>query len=149
MLQIASCPLGVHGNPITKSTVILSHFNSGLSIRWSNPVCLWCSAFPCWQIRQRETNLVMSLSIPSYQYSSFRSWCILVAPGCIEYLELWASSKIILLKSSILGTQSRSPNRSTLSLSIMNLAPFPFLTSSIILVSLGYSFWASWICVLN
>ncbi|KAJ0511215.1 hypothetical protein HanIR_Chr11g0549461 [Helianthus annuus] len=47
----------------------------------------------------------MSFFIPIHQKLFLKSWYILLFPGCMVYLDLWASSKILFLKFPFLGTQ--------------------------------------------
>ena len=104
--QIESNFPNVFGRPTTKSIVILSHFHSGMGILWSVLLGLWCSYFTCWQFGHLATKSTMSRFILLHQKCFFRSRYILVAPGCIEYLELCASVRIVLIKSSTRGTHT-------------------------------------------
>ena len=94
--------------PTPKSILMASHFDVGTLIIWVRQPGLRCSALTCWQLGYLATYSTMSLFIPSYQYICLRLWYILVEPGCMEYLELWASATILVRKSSICGTHSLS-----------------------------------------
>lgn len=62
--------------------------------------------------------------------------------GCIVLVDLWASSNILLLKSSTSGTHNRCLTRSTPSKSIEKLALYPIFTSSIVLLLSTREEWA-------
>src|SRR6185503_8311506 len=103
--HMESCPFCVLGSPTTKSIPISSHFQTGMGRGCSNPAGFWCSALILWQVSQRATNRAMSAFIPLHQYFCLKSIYILVAPGWMEYAELWASSMIMFRNFPSLGTQ--------------------------------------------
>ena len=102
----ASYLAGVFGSPITKSIEILSHFYLGISKGYSAPNSFWWSIFTFWQIKHLFTNSAISDFILGYQNISLRSWYILLIPGCIIKLLLWASSKILPLRPSTTSTHN-------------------------------------------
>jgi hypothetical protein len=93
-----------------KSILISSHFHSGIFKGCNSPVGLWCSAFTIWQVSHNDTYSVMSHFILYHQYRVFKSLCILVLPGWIEYVESWASRSMSSLRCFWLGTHICFPN---------------------------------------
>ncbi|MFS7994643.1 hypothetical protein Hanom_Chr12g01108441 [Helianthus anomalus] len=83
-----------------------SHFHTGISNCCSSPEGFWCSVFTCEQVKHLDTYSAISFFIPIHQKLFLKSWYILLFPGCMVYLDLWASSKILFLKFSLL----RYPN---------------------------------------
>lgn len=74
------------GSPTTESMVILSQFHSSTLICWCSLAGLWCSAFLCWHVQQRETKSATSLFKPSHhQYKRFKSWykCFRSCPATV------------------------------------------------------------------
>ena len=113
MTQIESYPFAVWGKPITKSIEISSYFQTGIGKGCRNlGVRIW-SALTLPQMSHSEMYLVVSYFIFSHQYKWRKSWYILLLPGWMDNLELWASSKIFLLSSSLEGTTNRFLNFST------------------------------------
>ncbi|MFS7922656.1 hypothetical protein Hanom_Chr03g00251601 [Helianthus anomalus] len=53
--QIVSLPFLVLGNLVTKSIVINSHFQIGISNCCNKPEGFWCSALTCEQVKHLET----------------------------------------------------------------------------------------------
>lgn len=94
-----SAPLGVLGNPTTKSMAMSSHFHSGMRLGWSNHPGRWCSALICWQVRHSATNRAIPDFILGHQYLSLRSRYILVSPGWQEYVVWCFSLRIVFLSS--------------------------------------------------
>ena len=80
--HVASWPWTDLGKWVTKSIAMLSHFLLRISNGCNNSPGLWCSTFAFWQVKHVTTYWVISLFIPDHQNDSFRSWCILVVPGC-------------------------------------------------------------------
>ncbi|KAL9995647.1 hypothetical protein Hdeb2414_s0007g00238111 [Helianthus debilis subsp. tardiflorus] len=76
-----------------------SHFHTGISNCCSSPEGFWCSALTCEQVRHLDTYSAISFFIPIHQKFFLKSWYILLFPGCIVYLDLWDSSRILFLNS--------------------------------------------------
>ena len=94
------------GNLVIKSILIISHFHSISPIDWAKHLGLWFSIFICWQLEHLATNSAISFYMPSHQYASLPSRYILVNPGWMEYLELWASSRVLSWSPFTLGTHN-------------------------------------------
>ena len=101
-----------------------------MGILWSVPLGLWCSYFTCWQFGHLATKSTISRFILLHQKCCFRSRYILVAPGCIEYPELWASVRIVWIKSSTRGTHTLPLILKTPSSSIVSSLASPYNTLS-------------------
>ena len=107
--SIASSPLGEWGEPTTKFIVMFSHFLIGISNGFNNPAGLWCLAFTFWQIPHKATYFAIINHYPLPPLC-FKSWYILVSPGCTIYGVRWASLKISIFAIALCGTQ-RTPKK--------------------------------------
>jgi len=97
-----------------------SHFHIGISKGCSVPPGLWCSTFAFWKVKQADTNYATSFFMPCHQKVSLRSWYILVMLGCKLRRLLCLSSRINLLTSASVGTQTLPMNLNTPSLPMAN-----------------------------
>lgn len=66
MTQMESYPDWVLCSLVKKSIVILSHFYSRTSIWYRKLTDLWCPAFTCRQVKQRDTKFATSFFISSH-----------------------------------------------------------------------------------
>ena len=103
---IESCCLWDLCNPMTKSILIISHFNFGSSVLYAKPSGLWFSTLTCWQFGHLAINFAMPFFIQFNQYTSLKSRYIFVEPGWVEYLDIWSSSMILSWSPSTIGTQN-------------------------------------------
>jgi hypothetical protein len=92
---------------------------------WRTPAVLRWLALTLWQISHSKTYFAISRFIRVHQKFYFRSWYILVLPGCIENMDKWASSNICLWSLWSLGTMIRSLNHRIPSWSIRKHLYFP------------------------
>ena len=65
--QTASFTCYIFSNFTTKSIVMCSHFHSGISKDYNNPVGCLCPALIYWQVKHFEINSAMSLFIHLHQ----------------------------------------------------------------------------------
>src|SRR3954466_8530453 len=93
MTHMESCLLVDLGKAVTKSIVMCSHFQTGISSDCSFPAGLLCSTWICWQVRHLAIISATYLFMPAHRYCLFRSLYILVLPGCMTNLEEWCSRK--------------------------------------------------------
>src|SRR5438105_14486761 len=96
-----------------------SHFHDGIAKGCNLPADLRWSALTRRQMSLSDTYLAISRFIRVHQNLGFKSWYILVLPGCIENLDWWASSRIYLRSSRSLGTTSLFLHQTTPSLSCL------------------------------
>jgi hypothetical protein len=92
---------------------MFSHFHSGMLKGCRFLAGLKWSALTLRHVSHFDTYFVISLFILVHQKLFFKSWCILLVPWWIEYLEQWASSMIMWWSSKFLGTIRRSLNHRT------------------------------------
>jgi hypothetical protein len=101
--QIESWWREVLGRPTMKSMLMSSHFHESIDRGCKALADFKWLAFILWQVSHSDTYWAISLFILVHQYKGFKSWYILVLPGCMENLERWVSSKIFFLRSLFLG----------------------------------------------
>jgi hypothetical protein len=111
--QIESCFQGVRGKPTMKSMLMSSHFHAGI-----DKGCIWPAVFRwlaliLWHVSQPDTYSAISPFIFDHQKFSLRSRYILVLPGWMVNLEIWASSKISFFNSRSWGMTNLWPNHTT------------------------------------
>jgi len=88
---------------------------------------------------------VISFFILFHQKYCLKSLHILVPPGYTKYRVLWASFKIYLLISTLLGTHKCFWNHKVPSSCMRNPSEFPLLRFSFIIWSLGSVSYFTWI----